>query len=159
MMRICRQEDLQDIYLIIKEAAKAYSGVIPEDCYHEPYMPLDELKQEMRRIIFFGWQENDQLAGIMGLELSRDVTLIRHAYVLPQWQGKGIGGKLLRYIMGQAATPRLLVGTWADASWAIEFYTRHGFKIMKEKDRLLKTYWNLPERQIETSIVLGKNKK
>jgi GNAT superfamily N-acetyltransferase len=159
MIRICRQEDLQDIYTIINEAAKAYSGFIPADCYQEPYMPLDELKQEMRRIIFFGWQEDGQLAGVMGLELSKDVTLIRHAYVLPQWQGKGIGTKLLRYILDQAATPRLLVGTWADASWAIDFYKKHGFKILADKDQLLKTYWSIPVRQIETSVVLGKGKK
>jgi GNAT superfamily N-acetyltransferase len=155
MIRICRLEDLNDIYDIINEAAKAYSGKIPEDCYHEPYMSLDELKKEMRRIIFFGWQIKDKLAGIMGLELSKDVSLIRHAYVLPQHQNKGIGSKLLRYIMGHTTTPRLLVGTWEDARWAVEFYQKHGFSLLPNQEQLLKTYWDISSRQIETSVVLG----
>lgn len=159
MIRICRQEDLHDIHFIINEAAKAYSGFIPDDCYHEPYMPLEELTREMRRIIFFGWQTDDRLVGIMGLELSKDVTLIRHAYVLPSWQNHGIGTKLLKYIMSQAATTRLLVGTWAEAQWAIDFYKKHGFKILPDKDRLLRTYWGISPRQIETSVVLGKSAK
>jgi GNAT superfamily N-acetyltransferase len=156
MIRICRAEDLNAICYIINEAAKAYSGSIPDDCYHEPYMPLEELKKEMRRIIFFGWQAEDNLVGITGLELSKEVSLIRHAYVLPQHQGHGVGSKLLRYILSQAATPRLLVGTWADAHWAIAFYKKHGFNLMSDKDLLLKTYWNISQRQIDTSVVLGK---
>jgi GNAT superfamily N-acetyltransferase len=155
MIRICRPEDLNDIYTIINEAARAYSGAIPADCYHEPYMTLEDLKKEMRRIIFFGWQVKDTLVGIMGLELSKDVSLIRHAYVLPQYQSQGIGSKLLRYIIGRTATPRILVGTWAEASWAIEFYRKHGFSLLPDKDHLLKTYWDISPRQIETSIVLG----
>jgi GNAT superfamily N-acetyltransferase len=155
MIRICRAEDLDDIFSIINEAAKAYSGSIPADCYHEPYMTLEELKKEMRRIIFFGWQIQDKLVGIMGLELVKDVSLIRHAYVLPQYQGKGIGSKLLRYIMGKTATPRMLVGTWADAHWAIEFYQKHGFNLLPNKDQLLKLYWDISPRQIDTSVVLG----
>jgi GNAT superfamily N-acetyltransferase len=155
MIRICRAEDLNDIYTIINEAARAYSGKIPADCYHEPYMPLDDLKKEMRRIIFFGWQTKDKLAGIMGLELSKDVSLIRHAYVLPQYQGQGIASKLLRYIMKQTATSRILVGTWADAQWAIEFYKKHGFSLLPDKEQLLKKYWDISARQIETSVVLG----
>jgi GNAT superfamily N-acetyltransferase len=155
MIRICRAEDLDDICSIINEAAKAYSGSIPADCYHEPYMPLEELRKEMRRIIFFGWQIKDKLVGIMGLELSKDVSLIRHAYVLPQHQSKGIGSKLLRNIMGRSATPHILVGTWADAHWAIEFYQKHGFDLLPNKDQLLKKYWDISPRQIETSVVLG----
>jgi GNAT superfamily N-acetyltransferase len=155
MIRICRAEDLNDIYGIINEAAKAYAGSIPADCYREPYMTLEELTKEMHRIIFFGWQIQDKLAGIMGLELVKDVSLIRHAYVLPHYQSKGIGSKLLRYIMGQTATPRILVGTWADAHWAIEFYKKHGFNLLTNKDQLLKLYWDISPRQIEASVVLG----
>lgn len=155
MIRICRQEDVNDIYKIINEAARAYSGKIPADCYHEPYMSLEELRKEMRHIIFFGWQTKDKLVGTMGLELSKDVSLIRHAYVLPQHQNKGIGSKLLRYILDRTTTSLLLVGTWADALWAIEFYQKHGFSLLPNKDQLLKNYWDISQRQMETSVVLG----
>jgi N-acetylglutamate synthase-like GNAT family acetyltransferase len=155
MIRQCQSQDISRIYLIINQAAQAYEGVIPADCYHQPYMPREELEQEMKRITFFGWEANGELVGIMGLEPIKDVTLIRHAYVLPQWQKKGIGGKLLSHLEGLVNTPRLLVGTWTAARWAIEFYQKHGFKLLPDKDELLETYWDIPQRQIETSVVLG----
>ncbi len=155
MIRKCKADNIQEIYLIINEAAKTYDGVIPSDRYHEPYMPMAELQREMKRIAFFGWQAGDKLAGIMGIEPVKDTTLVRHAYVLPAYQGQGIGSKLLNHIVKQVTTPRLLVGTWADARWAISFYEKHGFRLLSEKDTLLKTYWGIPQRQIETSVVLG----
>ncbi len=155
MIGICRPGDTKRINFIINEAAKAYEGVIPADCYHQPYMPMGELKQEMKRMTFFGWEVNGELVGIMGFELIKDVTLIRHAYVLPQWQKQGIGSKLLGHLKGLVTTSRLLVGTWADAYWAIDFYKKHGFSLLPDKDELLRTYWNIPQRQIDTSVVLG----
>jgi GNAT superfamily N-acetyltransferase len=156
MIRKCQADDAERMYFIINEAAKAYEGVIPTDCYHQPYMSKEELKQEMERISFFGWEVDGQLVGIMGMEPVKDVTLIRHAYVLPQWQRQGIGSKLLNYLMGKVTTSHLLVGTWADAHWAIAFYQKHGFNLLPDKDKLLKTYWDIPQRQIETSVVMGK---
>ena len=155
MIRQCQPQDTSRIYFIINQAAQAYEGTIPADCYHQPYMPREELEQEMKRMTFFGWEVKGELVGIMGLEPIKDVTLIRHAYVLPQWQKKGIGSKLLNYLEGVVTTPRLLVGTWTDARWAIEFYQKHGFKLLPDKDELLETYWDIPQRQIETSVVLG----
>jgi GNAT superfamily N-acetyltransferase len=157
MIRKCWVDDTQRIYFIINEAAKAYDGVIPADRYHQPYMPRDELEAEMERVTFFGWETNEELVGIMGIEPIKEITLIRHAYVLLQWQQQGIGSKLLNYIKSLATTPRLLVGTWADARWAIAFYQKRGFSLLPEKDELLKTYWNIPQRQIETSVVMGIN--
>jgi len=155
MIHECQPGDAKRIYFIINEAAKAYEGVIPADCYHQPYMAMDELEREMKRMAFFGWEVNGELVGVTGFEPIKDVTLIRHAYVLPQWQGQGIGSKLLNHLKGLVATSRLLVGTWADAYWAIELYQRHGFSLLPDKDELLKTYWDIPQRQIETSVVLG----
>ncbi len=155
MIYKCRSDDGNRIHFIINEAAKAYKGIIPADCYHQPYMPMDELKREMKRMTFFGWEINGELVGIMGFEPIKDVTLIRHAYVLPQWQKQGIGTKLLNYLEGLVTTSRLLVGTWADAHWAVDFYKRRGFSLLPNKDELLKTYWDIHQRQIETSVVLG----
>ena len=155
MIRLCQPGDIQRMYFIINEAARAYKGVIPADCYHQPYMPMDELEQEMKQMTFFGWEENGELVGAMGFQPVQDVTLIRHAYVLPQWQRKGIGSTLLNHLEGLVTTPRLLVGTWADAHLAIAFYQKHGFSLMPDKDELLKTYWNIRQRQIDTSVVLG----
>ena len=118
-------------------------------------MPVDELEQEMKRMTFYGWEVDGELVGVMGFEPIKDVTLIRHAYVLPDWQKQGIASKLLNHLKGLTATSRLLVGTWADARWAIDFYEKHGFKLLPDKDELLKTYWEIPQRQIETSVVLG----
>ena len=157
MIRECQPSDAERIHFIINEAARAYEGAIPADCYHQPYMPRDELKQEMGRMTFFGWEVNGELVGVIGFEPIKDVTLIRHAYVLPEWQQQGIGSKLLGYLKGLVTTSRLLVGTWAAASWAITFYEKHGFSLQPNKDELLKTYWDIPQRQIETSVVLGIN--
>ena len=151
----CQPEDIDRIYFIVNEAAKAYEGVIPADCYHQPYMPREELEREMKRMTFFGWEVNGELIGVMGFEPIKGVTLIRHAYILPRWQRQGIGSKMLSYLRGLVTTSRLLVGTWADAHWAIDFYQKHGFSLLPNKDELLKTYWDIPRRQIETSVVLG----
>jgi GNAT superfamily N-acetyltransferase len=155
MISKCQPDDIIRIHFIINEAAKAYEGVIPADRYHQPYMPMDELEREMKRMTFFGWKVNGELVGVMGFEPIKDVTLIRHAYVLPQWQQQGIGSKLLNHLKGLVTTSRLLVGTWADARWAIAFYQKRGFNLLANKDELLKTYWDIPRRQIETSVVLG----
>ena len=155
MIRQCRASDAQRMYFIINKAAEAYDGVIPADCYQQPYMPMDELIGEIERVIFYGWEVNGELVGIMGMEPIKDVTLIRHTYVLPEWQGQGIASRLLDYIKRLFTGSRLLVGTWADASWAISFYQKRGFRLMPDKDQLLETYWDIPRRQIETSVVLG----
>jgi GNAT superfamily N-acetyltransferase len=155
MIRKCQPSDTERMYFIINKAAKAYKGIIPADCYHQPYMPMDELNQEMGRMNFFGWEANGELVAVVGFQLVKDITLIRHAYVLPEWQKQGIGNKLLSHLKGLVTTSRLLVGTWADASWAITFYKKHGFNLLPGKKELLKTYWDIPQRQIETSVVLG----
>jgi GNAT superfamily N-acetyltransferase len=155
MIRACGPLDVEALYRIINEAAQAYKGVIPPDRWHEPYMLRDELQAEMERMAFFGWEEDGELVGVMGFQPLKDVTLIRHAYVLPEHQRRGIGSQLLAYLRSLTATPRLLVGTWADATWATRFYEKHGFRLEPRKDELLRTYWDIPERQIETSVVLG----
>ena len=155
MIRECQANDAQRICFIINEAAKAYDGIIPADRYHQPYMPMDELKREMKQVTFFGWEAKGGLVGVMGIEPIKDVTLIRHAYVLPQWQRQGIASRLLNHLRSLTATSHLLVGTWAAAYWAITFYRKHGFSLLPNKDELLKTYWDIPRRQIETSVVLG----
>jgi GNAT superfamily N-acetyltransferase len=158
LIRACRTEDTQIIYRIVNEAATAYAGHIPADCYHQPYMPLIELQNEMRRMTIFGWEIEGQLAGVMGMEPIKDVTLVRHAYVLTQYQGQGIGSQLIKHIEAHSPTDRILVGTWKAATWATDFYQRHGYQFLADKDRLLNTYWDISPRQIETSVVLGKNK-
>ena len=155
MIRRCVDDDFATIESVINEAAQAYRGVIPADCRHEPYMTASALKAEMdAAITFWGWEDSGALIGVMGIQPVRDVTLIRHAYVRTAYQGRGIGGALLTSIADQAAGP-LLVGTWAAAEWAIRFYQRHGFRMVSpaEKDRLLRTYWSIPLRQKETSVV------
>ena len=155
MIRQCRPDEIDRLYLIINEAAKAYEGIIPADRYHQPYMSQEELEEEMKRVTFYGWETNGELVGIMGIETIKDVTLIRHAYVLPQWQKQGIGNQLLSHLKNLITTSRLLVGTWAAAHWAIAFYQKHGFSLMSDKDKLLSDYWDIPQRQIETSVVMG----
>lgn len=145
------------MYSIINEAARAYEGVIPPDCWKEPYMPEEELRHEIDNgVVFWGYEEDGDLVGVMGIQQVQDVTLIRHAYVRPNRQNQGIGGKLLANLRDQNACPTL-VGTWADAVWAIRFYEKHGFQLVstKEKDRLLRKYWSIPGRQVETSVVLA----
>jgi len=148
-------DDMVVIYDIVNRAARAYRGIIPDDCYHEPYMPREELQMEMSCMTFFGWEETRQLVGVMGFQPVKDVTLIRHAYVLPFHQGKGIGTRLLNHLKGMTTSGQLLVGTWSDAIWAVEFYQKHGFRLMPHKDELLRCYWDISERQIQTSVVLG----
>jgi len=143
------------IYNIINVAASIYNGVIPDDCYHEPYMPEEELQHEMKYMTFFGWEEPEKLVGVIGLQPIKGVTLIRHAYVLPDYQGRGIGSRLLEHIQQMTKSRHLLVGTWADATWAINFYRKHGFIFMPNKDELLQKYWDISKRQIETSVVLA----
>jgi len=142
---------------IISEAAEAYRGAIPADCWHEPYMSADELDAEVRAgVEFWGYEQQGALIGIMGTQALRDVDLIRHAYVRPACQGHGVGAALIGHLRALSAR-RMLVGTWAAATWAIRFYERHGFALL-EPDmtrRLLKTYWRIGERQIETSVVLA----
>jgi GNAT superfamily N-acetyltransferase len=143
------------VFDIINKAAVAYKDNIPADCYHEPYMTKEELYHEMGSMTFFGWEEEGKLVGVMGIQRVNDVTLIRHAYVIPNYQRKGVGSKLLDHLNLMTKTKKLLVGTWAGATWAIIFYQKHGFRILPNKDELLKKYWSIPQRQIETSVVLG----
>jgi GNAT superfamily N-acetyltransferase len=156
-IRRCRDEERARILAIVNAAAEAYRGVIPADRWHEPYMDAAELDGELAAgVAFWGIDVGSQLAGVMGVQPVGDVHLIRHAYVAPGHQRLGIGGRLLREL--RAATPgQMLVGTWADAEWAIRFYARHGFVQVspEQRTRLLHTYWSIPERQVETSVVLA----
>ena len=155
-IRLCRDDERDDILSVINAAAEAYRGVIPADRWHEPYMPGDELDRERAAgVVFWGYEDRGRLNGVMGLQDVRDVSLIRHAYVVPAKQRDGIGGKLLARLQ-QMSTKRMLVGTWAVATWAIRFYERHGFALVSphRKTALLRSYWAIPERQIETSVVL-----
>ena len=156
-IRPCVAGDRAAILAIVNAAAEAYRGVIPADRWHEPYMPADELDGELAAgVTFWGYEDNGALSGVMGLQSKDDVDLIRHAYVMPGSQRHGVGGALLGQLRGLSAR-RMLVGTWAAASWAIRFYQRHGFALVTpaQKTRLLKTYWSIPERQIATSVVLA----
>ena len=155
-IRRCGEADVPAIFAIINDAAQAYRGVIPADRWHEPYMPEDELRGEIAAgVVFWGVEQGGRLVGIMGLQAVKDVALIRHAYVASDARRGGIGGRLLRHLMGETDRP-VLVGTWAAARWAIRFYEQHGFTVTapEEKARLLRTYWSIPDRQIETSVVL-----
>ncbi len=160
MIKKCSLNELEKINMIINQAAEAFKGVIPMDCWHEPYMPLDELKDEIDKgVVFYGFYKENKLVGVMGIQNIKDVTLIRHSYVYPGHQNQGIGGKLLSHLREQTVLP-VLIGTWADAVWAIRFYEKHGFKTVPavEKDRLLKKYWTIPEKQIKNSVVLVESK-
>lgn len=157
MIRQCSADERTDMLSIINAAAEAYRGVIPPDRWHEPYMPVDELAAELADgVEFSGYLVKDRLIGVMGVQARENVDLIRHAYVLPEWQGQGIGSRLLRHLCHDATRP-ILIGTWAAADWAIRFYERHGFARVEEASvaPLLTTYWNVPERQIATSVVLS----
>ncbi len=157
MIRRCEQADFEAILAIVNEAARAYDGVIPADRYHEPYMPAEELRGEIGAgVEFWAWEEAGALLGVMGVQDVKDVTLIRHAYVRTARQRRGIGARLLAHLRLRTARP-LLVGTWADAAWAIRFYQKHGFELTsaEQKAALLRRYWSVPARQIETSVVLA----
>ena len=156
-IRPCRQVDFETIYAIVNDAAEAYRGVIPADCCNVPYMSREELRHEIAAaVVFWGAEKDAELAGVMGIQDIRDVTLIRHAYVRTAARNQGIGGKVLAELMRNMTRPTL-VGTWAAAEWAIRFYQRHGFRLVSpaEKDRLLRQYWSISDRQIETSVVLA----
>ena len=157
MIRQCDSTDFRTISSIINDAAQAYKGVIPADCWKEPYMPEDELRHEIAAgVIFWGYEEGGDLVGVMGIQHVQDVTLIRHAYVRTARRNQGTGAKLLSWLRAQTARP-VLIGTWADAVWAIRFYERRGFRLVspEEKNRLLRKYWSVPERQMHTSVVLA----
>lgn len=165
IIRPCAVADEPGMNAIINDAAQAYKGVIPADRWHEPYMPLAEMQSEIAAgVRFWGAEVDGELVGVMGIQdVENDnpdgigpVTLIRHAYVRTTQRGRGIGGRLLAHLRGIAARP-MLMGTWAAATWAIGFYRKHGFALTShaEKERLLRVYWNIPERQVETSVVLA----
>ena len=157
MIRECLEDDFEAIYEIINDAAQAYRGIIPPDRWHDPYMPRKELLEEISSgVVFLGYEKEGELVGVMGTQDLQDVTLIRHAYVRTAHRNQGIGGELLGQIMDRATRP-VLIGTWAAAFWAIRFYERHGFTVGSpgEKERLLRKYWSLPDRQIVTSVVLA----
>lgn len=156
MIRQCTEKDLDRIFEIINDAAEAYRGIIPEDRFHEPYMSKEELVQEVQNgVRFWGCEEEGELIGVMGIQDKGEVALVRHAYVQTSSRKGGIGTRLLNHITALADKP-ILIGTWEAADWAISFYQKNGFSLVDEaeKRRLLGKYWNVPERQIETSVVL-----
>jgi len=160
MIRKCTVSDFETVFEIINDAAEAYKGVIPSDRWHEPYMPSEDLRCEIEDgVIFWGFEQDGCLIGVMGIQDRGDVTLIRHAYVRTRSQKQGIGTRLLLYLESLTEKP-ILVGTWKDASWAISFYKRNGYILVpdEEKNRLLRKYWSIPERQVETSVVLANQK-
>ena len=157
MIRHCTSADVATIERIVNDAAVAYRGAIPADRWHEPYMPRRELEEEIRAgVDFWAYEDGGEVLGVMGIQDVRDATLIRHAYVLTRTQRRGIGGELIESLIPRAKG-KLLVGTWAAAEWAIRFYQRHGFRLVTqpEKDRLLDTYWTIPPRQRDVSVVLA----
>jgi N-acetylglutamate synthase-like GNAT family acetyltransferase len=156
LIRKAVEADFAGMLAIVNDAASAYRGVIPADRWHEPYMSASELEQEIADgVVFWVAQQEGQLSGVMGMQDKGEVALVRHAYVAPTTQRSGVGTKLLRHVEGLVDKP-ILIGTWAAASWAVEFYRRNGYSVVPsaEKNRLLQKYWSIPERQIETSVVL-----
>jgi N-acetylglutamate synthase-like GNAT family acetyltransferase len=161
MIRRCQEADIAAMLAIINDAAGVYRGVIPADRWHEPYMPLAELESEIAdRVEFWGYEEQGGLVGVMGIQDKGEVCLIRHAYVRPQRQQAGVGTRLLRHLESITEKP-ILIGTWAAAAWAVAFYQRNGYRLVTEaeKNRLLRTYWQIPERQVETSVVLADGRR
>jgi len=155
----CTDADFDAVLAVVNDGAVAYRGIIPADRWHDPYMSAEQLRREIAAgVAFRGWFDTEEgLVGVMGAQPVADVVLIRHAYVRTGWQGRGIGSALVRDLLAGTAGP-ILVGTWAAAAWAVGFYRKHGFEPTSaaEKDRLLRRYWTIPERQIETSVVLAK---
>lgn len=157
MIRQCDSTDFETLYSIINDAAEAYRRVIPRDCWNEPYMSREYLRREMDAgVVFWGVEDSGQIVGVMGIQDVQDVTLIRHAYVRTSLRNRGFGGTLITVLYDKTNRP-VLVGTWASAAWAVRFYEKHGFRLVspEEKDRLLKQYWSIPDRQVETSVVLA----
>jgi len=158
MIRQCHPSDVEAICEVINDAAQAYRGIIPSDRWREPYMSLEELIREIADgIEFWVWEQEGRVIGVMGIQDKGDLVLIRHAYVRSQARQRGVGTALLRHLEGLAAKP-ILVGTWTDATWAVSFYEKNGYHQVtrEESRRLLRKFWKIPERQIETSLVLGK---
>lgn len=156
-IRPCAEHENVAILSVINDAAIAYKGVIPADSWHEPYMPMEELKAEITAgVCFTGYSLDGLLVGVMGIQSVRNVRLIRHAYVLSNYQGRGIGSALISHLLGSGTSP-VLIGTWAAATWAIGFYESHGFSLAPQEATtpLLKAYWDVPDRQIATSVVLA----
>jgi GNAT superfamily N-acetyltransferase len=156
-IRPCRADEQDAILAIINAAAEVYHGAIPPDRWHDPYMPSEELESEIAAgVEFWGYEAEGSLTGVMGIQAVADVDLIRHAYVLPGQQGRGVGGALLGHLRSRSQR-QLLVGTWTRAEWAIRFYERHGFALVTNevKNKLLRKYWTIPDRQVETSVVLA----
>jgi N-acetylglutamate synthase-like GNAT family acetyltransferase len=157
MLCRCTANDFEAIYEIINDAAQAYKGVISTDRWHDPYMPQNQLQQEIDAgVNFWGVEENGRLTGVMGIQDKGDVTLIRHAYVRTALRNRGVGSQLLRHLEMLSNKP-ILIGTWAAATWAVAFYEKNGYRLVstEEKNNLLKKYWNIPDRQVETSVVLA----
>lgn len=158
-IRECRADEQPTILAIVNAAAQRYRGTIPADCWHDPYMSARQLDRDIgASVTFWGYEDgHGQLVAVMGVQPVKDVTLIRHAYVRPDRQGQGIGGALLRYLESRTDRP-ILIGTWADATWAIRFYEGHGYALIPQPETpaLLDTYWDIPARQVETSVVLAK---
>ncbi|PKL39872.1 MAG: GNAT family N-acetyltransferase [Spirochaetae bacterium HGW-Spirochaetae-1] len=160
MIRPCNEADFETMLLVINDSAQAYRGVIPPDRYHIPYMTADYLRAEIDSgVMFYGYDKENNLLGVMGIQHVRDVTLLRHAYVLTEKRGCGIGSELLQFLVQRTERPTL-IGTWSAAVWAVRFYEKHGFTLVteEEKNRLLTAYWSLPDRQVETSVVLADNR-
>jgi GNAT superfamily N-acetyltransferase len=160
MIRKCTAADVQLLYEIINDAAKAYKGVIPDDCWHEPYMSWEQLNWEITDgVCFWGFNDENVLIGAMGIQDKGDVALIRHAYVRTNQRNRGIGTQLLRYLETTTQKP-ILIGTWAAAVWAVAFYEKNGYGLLPtdEKNRLLRKYWTISDRQVETSVVLADTK-
>lgn len=157
MITKCNENDFTEIYEIINDASVAYKGIIPVDRWHEPYMPKEELEKQIGEAVeFWKFMEDEKTLGVMGIQFKEGATLIRHAYVRTTERQKGIGGKLLNHLISMSETP-VLIGTWADAKWAIDFYLKHDFRLLEEQERnrLLLKYWSVPVRQVETSVVLA----
>jgi N-acetylglutamate synthase-like GNAT family acetyltransferase len=157
MITSATEKDFDDIYAIINDAATAYKGIIPADRWHEPYMPEEELKAQIEDGVQFScYVDEGQVIGVMGIQDKKDVYLIRHAYVKTNQRNKGIGTLLLQALIEDSDKP-ILIGTWKAAQWAIRFYEKHGFSLVseEEKNHLLKKYWTIPDRQVETSVVLA----
>ena len=153
------KKDSYNILNVINDAALKYKGVIPDDCWHEPYMLEQELINEIDNgVRMFGYDKDNKLVGVMGIQELADVTLIRHAYTLSDYQGVGVGKSLLQYLLQINKSASLLVGTWQDATWAIRFYVKNGFVLHRRKQtgQLLKKYWQVPLKQMENSVVLEK---
>jgi GNAT superfamily N-acetyltransferase len=160
VIRKCTEADFERIYEIINDSAEAYRGIIPADRWHEPYMSREQLRQEIDAgVQFWGSEEGSALTGVMGIQDRGDVTLIRHSYVTSRMRNRGIGSRLLRFLESTTEKP-ILIGTWADAPWAVAFYQKHGYRLVstEEKYQLLRKYWHIPERQVETSVVLAGKK-